>query len=66
MKDWEKNIPDGEKANANTLIKKELDMFEELECMFEDQNVWNKEHREHERSQRCRNESDFLGYQSPI
>lgn len=45
MKDWEKNIPDGEKANANTLIQKELGMFEEQK----DQNVWNKEHHEHDK-----------------
>lgn len=62
MKDWEKNIPDGEKANAITLYQKEVGMFEEQK----DQNVWNKEHHEHDGSQRCRNESDFLGYQRPV
>lgn len=44
MKDWE-NIPDGEKANANTLIQKELGMCEEQK----DENVWNKEHHEHDK-----------------
>lgn len=34
MKDWEKNIPDGEKANANTLIQKDLVCLKNrLECM---------------------------------
>lgn len=62
MKDWEKNIPDGEKAIANILIEKGFGMFEDQK----DQYIWNKEHHEHDRSQRCRNESDFLGYQRPI
>jgi len=34
MKDWEKNTPDGEKANANTLIQKELGIFEEQIRMY--------------------------------